>query len=252
MDGGLLVPADPAKHGCDLILRAAHVEVHAGAEEGAALAWEEFDSALRPIEGGDQWRFCLWTANDGSEQSRRLTGAGTGVGLAVEGRCRIVTAPVVAARQTRRNRFNRSMAKGVAVPLAPWSRQSPAVIRDGALLDTLCAVLAERPAARARLADATRVAALVDDLQGEPREPHDLPVFGRGAAEEVLLALRRAGEGHPFGGRPLPGDPVPSTAALVELVLAAGVTAPRGEVEAVIQEHVVDVEPWPFHALTLS
>ncbi len=250
-EGGLLVPGDPAKHGCDLILRSGQVEVHAGEEAGAALAWEEFDSALRPNAGRDQWRFCLWTANDGSEYSRLLTGAGTGVGLAVEGRCRTATMPVVAARQTRRNRFNRSMAKGVAVPLAPWSRVSPAVVRDGALLDTLCAVLAERPEARAHLDDPERVRRLAVDLQGDPREPVVVPTLARSATVEVLEALHREGLAHPYGGRPLPGDPKPDLDALVAALQAAGVEVPADEIAAVLQEHHVDVWPWPFQAVTV-
>ena len=50
-DGGLLIPADPTKHGCDLILNAEHVEVHAGDEAGAALGWDELDSIYRPLDG---------------------------------------------------------------------------------------------------------------------------------------------------------------------------------------------------------
>ncbi len=37
------------------------------------------------------------------------------------------------------------MAKGAAVPLAPWSRMSPTLAHNGLLIDVLSAVLAERP-----------------------------------------------------------------------------------------------------------
>jgi hypothetical protein len=163
-EGGLLIPGHPARHGCDLILRSSQIEVHAGEEEGAALAWEEFDSAHRPLDDArDRWRFAAYTVDD-TGVSRWFVN-GTGLGLDVEGRCRVAALPVIAARDTRRNRFNRSMTDRVTVPLAPWSRQSPALRREAAVLDALVALLAGRADLRARLDDPAWVSALAGRLQ---------------------------------------------------------------------------------------
>jgi hypothetical protein len=178
-DGGLLVPGNPAKHGCDLILRSGQVEVHAGEEEGAALAWEEFDSVHRPLDDArDRWRFAAYAVDD-SGISRAFVN-GTGVGVEVEGRCRVVTLPVIAARDTRRNRFNRSMSDRTTVPLAPWSRQSPRLHREARVLDALTALLAERPDLRARLDDPPWVTAVAERLQD------DLPEETPAAVEAFL------------------------------------------------------------------
>ena len=116
-EGGLLIPGDPAKHGCDLILRTDQVEVHAGEEAGAALAWEEFDSPHRPLDGArDLWRFDAFATSDSG------IGGSSGLGLKVQGRWVLATVDVRAARMTRRNRFNRSLGTDTIVPLAPWSR----------------------------------------------------------------------------------------------------------------------------------
>jgi hypothetical protein len=250
-EGGLLIPADPAKHGCDLILRSGQVEVHAGDDAGAALAWEQYESRHRPLdEARDRWRFDAWAANDST--SGRWTPPGTGVGIEADGSCRVALLEVAAARQTRRNRFNRSMAKGFAVPLAPWSRQSPALARDWGLVDLLCVVLAQRPDARARLDDPARVTALARDLQGEPREVLEIPVLARSATVEVAEALVRTGLGHPLGGRPVPGDPLRPAGEVVEGLIAEGVSADREDVARVVEERYTSVDPWPFEAVTRS
>ncbi len=250
-EGGLLIPGDPAKHGCDLILKADHVEVHAGEEAGAALAWEELDSLHRPLDGvRDRWRFEAWATATGVGPLKHM--AGSGVAIGVDGRCHAVTVEVMAARDTRRNRFNRSMAKGAAVPLAPWSRMSPTLAKNALLVDVLCAVLAERPGARARLDDPARVTRLAADLKAHPRELVEIPVMARSATVEVLEALQRTGRAHHYGGRPVPGDELPSVDDLTLALQQEGVGADPDQIRAVVEEHHLGIEPWPFGALTLD
>ena len=246
-----MIPGDPPKHGCDLILKAEHVEVHAGEEAGAALGWDELDSVYRPWDGfSDRWRFEAWaTATDVGFLQHM---AGSGLGITVHRRCHAVTVQVMAARNTRRNRFNRSMAKGAAVPLAPWSRISPTLAHNGLLVDVLCAVLAERPEARARLDDPARVTQLAADLKARPLELVDIPIMARSATIEVLEALQRTGRGHRYGGRPVPGDPLPSVDELVAAVEREGVGVEPDQIREVVEEHHLAVEPWPFEALTVD
>jgi len=250
-DGGLLIPGDPLKHGCDLILKAEHVEVHAGEEAGAALGWDEMDSIYRPIDGySDRWRFEAWaTATDVGPLKHM---AGSGLGITVHRRCHAVTVQVMAARDTRRNRFNRSMAKGAAVPLAPWSRMSPTLAKNALLIEVLCAALAERPEARARLADPARVTQLAVDLKARPLEFDDIPLVARSATVEVLEALQRIDRAHRYGGRPVPGDPVPSADELVVELQREGIGVEPDQIREVLEEQYFSVEPWPFEALTVD
>lgn len=250
-EGGLLIPANPTKHGCDLILKAEHVEVHAGDEAGAALGWDELDSMHRPLDGfSDRWRFDAWATATDVGPLRHM--AGSGVGITVHRRCHAVTVQVMAARDTRRNRFNRSMAKGAAVPLAPWSRMSPTLAHNALLIDVLCAVLAERPEARARLDDPARVTQLAADLKDRPLELVDIPLVARSATVEVLEALRRLDRGHRYGGRPVPGDPLPSADELAAALRQEGVGVDPDQIREVVEERHLAVDPWPFEAVTVD
>jgi hypothetical protein len=160
VDDGLFVPADPAKHAVDLLLASSHVELQAGSATGV-LRWEDFGRAGDRTVGRNRWSFAPWAAWDVEAEDRWTAG----VGIAVHGRCVVDTLEVRAARDTRRNRFNRSMTDKPAVPLAPRSRIDRTLRHDGDRLDGLCVRLARDDVLRARLDDAAWVEGILADLK---------------------------------------------------------------------------------------
>jgi hypothetical protein len=157
-DGGLVLPGWPADDACDLILRADQIEVHAGEEAGAALAWDEFvpRDQVHGRSNTDRFWFDFWIVD-----RRRFAG----IALRVEGRCRVATLEVIAARSTRRNRWELT-GDFPKVPLVARDALFGGQRKDAALVDDLCTSLAARPELRSRLDEPGRVAQLIQDLQG--------------------------------------------------------------------------------------
>ena len=84
------------------------------------------------------------------------------------------------------------------------------------------------------------------------------PAFAGRTTVEVLAALDDLGHGHRFGGRPIPGDPLPPADDLVAQVVdhiranpRQGITVEADEAREVIDKHYL-VDPWPFGAVTVD
>jgi hypothetical protein len=130
--------------------------------------------------------------------------------------------------------------------LAPWG-----------VVEALCHVLAHRPDLRSRLDEPARAGLLAEDT----RSSHLVAPSPAGGLLPSTLAVHGVmqvlGIRHRFG-RPIDGEPLPDRSALIERIENRMATSPyatspprREKIADVLDREYLDVEPWPFRALTL-
>jgi hypothetical protein len=246
----LWLPGWPADRGAGVWLRPDGL-VLAARGATACLAWEDHDDGQwRPGRSRPNGWWVTWYTSG--------RGGVIGVAIGVKGEAAAATAAVRAATNTWLSRFHRLVEDGTAVALRLDWRISRSVDAERDTLSALCRLLAERPPVRSRLADRHRVGMLIEAMAtGAVRgRPDALGV--RRSTMEVLAAMRSLGHRHRVGGRPLPGDPLPSVEMVVDQVLdhvarnpyAQGVSLERAAVAKLVNRHYLGIEPWPFAALT--
>jgi hypothetical protein len=126
-----------------------------------------------------------------------------------------------------------------------------------ATLTALLAMLASRPELRPRLAEADRARGVAAAFL-TPLPAVWEAVGGRRTTFEVLRVMRALGYRHPIGGRPVAGDPLAARDEVVARVVADLRRNPftrhlriaPDRVAALVDEHYLGVEPWPFADLT--
>lgn len=245
--GGLLIPGFPREQAADLLISVDRVELHFG-PGSVGLPWGLFP-------GG----WCVVANKPGSRYEPAY-----GSGIAAYGDLRPSVGSVLHALPpgSRRGWANAAILRGLrgqdTVPLDVGERSTE---RDRASRDTvraLVVVLAASPDVRARLVDRDRIVRLAADLSSDAVEAVWPEVYGfRRQTIEIETALRSLGFEHRWG-RPLPGDQLPTVPDAVERVLhwvslnpyAAGVEIDRHRVEKLVRRLYLDVQPWPFGALT--
>jgi len=181
-----------------------------------------------------------------------------GVAIGVNGEPATATAGVRAATKTWLTRFHRLLEDGTAVPLRLDWRISRSVDAERDTLSALCRLIAEQPPVRSRLADRHRVGMLIAAMANRSVRARPEVLGVKRSTMEVLTAMRSLGHRHRVGGRPLPGESLPSVELIVDQVLdhmarnpyAQGVSLNRDAAAKLVNRHYLDVEPWPFAALT--
>lgn len=245
-DDGLVVPAQPARRAVDICLTATDVVLRS-AGRSTSLSWSDLESSIRSsAHAGDTWRIAPWSAGRAGP---------IGIGIAVEGCYVEASYDLRRAALTLMARIDRLFQHDTAVPLCARSAVSRAVDAQRELAAALCDLLADRPDLRDRLADPSRVERLVADITsaglGSPPAAYGL----RQSTTDVIWAMRQLGFGHRLHGRPLPGDEVPDEEVVIAAVLDQLKSNPHttaldhAGVRAVVEEHLLAVEPWPFQAL---
>jgi hypothetical protein len=185
-------------------------------------------------------------------------GGAIGVAVGVKGEAAAATAAVRAATNTWQSRFHRLFEDGTAVPLRADWRISRSVDAERDTLFALCRLLAEQPPVRSRLTDRHRVGMLVEAMAAGAVRARPDPLGVRRSTMEVLAAMRSLGHRHRIGGRPVPGEPLPSAELVVDQILdhvarspyAQGVSLERAAVAKLVNRHYLGIGPWPFAALT--
>ena len=237
-DGGLVIPGSFAS--ASIAFRSTGLEVSCRGETA------RLDPSDHDPWGGDGGTWHL-----GTFRQIRNTG-GT---VAVHGEPDVLGA--VFAKATRPfTGWERRRQGGTVVPLCTDSGSLVAIRRDRETLLALVELLRTRPVLLGRLAVDRRVQRLATDLQQSPGNVGETPAL-RWQGFDMGVALRTAGFVHPIGGRPFPGDPLPSEAEVVESVALSiarrersGPRIDRSAIAEGVRRNFLDVEPWPFQALT--
>ena len=251
---GVVLRGAPAGHAADLCLRPGGAELCAGGAI-AHLDWA--------AHGGIDLRW-----SDAPPGTWRVTylatgrSANVGVGIDADSGVAQGMRAVRAAVDTRRNRtilaFHTGQLK--SIPLRSVAFAVGFGVEERHTLAALVAALAARPELRVGLADPAHVARLARDVGVWPLTyKAERNGLGRGTAE-ALRSMRALGYRHALGGRPLAGDPLPSVDEVVDAVLAdvgrnpsaRGIRLDRGRMTKLVRRHYLDVDPWPFAALTVS
>lgn len=224
-----------------------------------ALAWDDCGPASdQQLPEADRWNLAPWTA-----------GRGGAIGLALHLSGRYGRAADGFNRVTHRNlrrKLVRAVGRqasyatlhGLLLPIVPTYYESAKDRRRTATLCAFTEVLTALPGLRPRLADPARTSRLAADLAARqlarPVEHYGV----RRDTSDILHAMRAAGFVHRFG-RPIAPLPPLTDAAVVTAVREHLDDNPyrqdRDDVgderilEVVFHEYL-DVEPWPFAALT--
>ena len=257
VDGGVVIPGIPTHHAADLRLDATGLAVST-AEHSIELSWDDW-ARLRPgmdvfgdlPEPGNHWGFVPFILDRGQ----------AGVALKGTGSIEAALAPLKAEFDTTRNRVSRRMAMLTARSAVPlWADATGLLLRslrglpDLTTISVLAQVLNAEPALRDRVAaEPSRLASGLSRPMGWPVQ-HD---GGRRETVETITALRTLGYRHTYG-RPMPGDHLAPVDEVVDAVLGAIARNPYSEgfhpsrtgVETIVRRDYLDIEPWPFEALT--
>jgi hypothetical protein len=241
-DGGLWLPGRPTHGTADLLLRPDGAELRRG-DAVCRLSWAAHAR-------GDWAVTCQVVAG-----ARR---AGTAVEpplpLSAE------AAAVRARTRTLANllrQLNGPRLQPIVIPLRPksWPNRTDAAERG--TLAALCTLSGTDTQARARLAEPETVTALIADLSVGALPAQEERGAIRRTTFEILSTLRRLGYRHRNGGRPLPGWTADTETVVgdVRRSLATnpyvrGLHFPEERVRTEVLREYVDVEPWPFAALT--
>lgn len=251
---GLHIPARPHRV-ASLTLGANQATVQAKSAT-VDLAWAHHRSGPFDDLPQDRWTFVPWD-HEGPDARRQ-----GGAALAVDGHYVEATAELRSRTGGPRLGSDRLRAARPKVPLYQRRLASSWVCAaDLAVLDALCALVAQRPELRPRLAERARVERLLADITGHPHGDHVPALRLRTVAVDSVQALRDLGYTHPHGGRPFPGaTPVPTDRVVADVLMRLRGTRPddRSRFEPKYAADVADlvdrayarVEPWPFAALT--
>jgi hypothetical protein len=244
-DGGLVFPGLPAGAAADLVLRPEQAELRA-ADRAVELSWTDLVAHHVGATSPGWWSITF---------DRQSKGGGTGVGVAVD---RPNAEGVIELDRQVRRPWDRLRLQGPrSVPLCRSILGGLRVRK--AIVVVLCGVLAERPEVRQRLGDEDRVTRLAADLARGPYEVVMDHTGVRRVTVEVLTAMRLLGYQHQFT-RPLPGDPLPTVDEAVVHVrerlaanpYAATLDVTDDQVRTLVRRRYLDVDPWPFGALTVE
>jgi hypothetical protein len=246
----LWLPGWPSDRGAGIWLRPDGL-VLAARGVTACLAWEDHDDRQwRPGGPRPNGWWVTWYA----------TGRGgvIGVAIGVNGEAASATEAVRAATNTWLTRFHRLFEDGIAVALRSDWRISRSVDAERDTLSALCRLIAEQPPVRSRLADPRRVGMLIEAMASGAVRARPEMLGVKRSTMEVLNAMRSLGHRHRVGGRPLPGESLPSVELVVDRVLdhvarnpyAQGVSLDSDAVARLVKRHYLGIGPWPFTALT--
>jgi len=208
-----------------------------------SLAWEDYGRGSR---NDDLWRIAEWRSTDGGSIGAAIHVRGKYIGLAE---------PVRRDLRNLRERFRWTPTDWLVIPLhaslaeLAWGGQSA----DAVLLDVIFSQLAERPALRANLENEELVTAALAEMATNPHQA--LGGFSglRRKSVEVSTAMTLLGYAHDLGGRPLPGEQLPTTTEATKAVLARlarspyarGITFDETRVARHVERHYTAVPPWP-------
>lgn len=252
-DGGLVLRGRRWFRSADLRLSPEAAEVRARGET-LRLEWDDFRHQEFPLSGeavdapADGWWISPWTAGE-------LGPSGVAVGLGA-GYVARATRVRKAARGWRVH-LDTSSSRRRLIPLWPIDVVSLGAENDRRAVEVVASLAASRPSVRERLSDEDRVRRLIDDMRDMRWAIEPFRMGGRRRVVEVLTTMRLLGYEHRFGGRPLPGEPLPTADEVVETVLAkvhdspytSGLSFDERFVRDVVERHYLSVEPWPVAAL---
>ena len=247
--GGIVIPG--SRHCASLRLEPEQASLVFGDLE-VPLPWSGYGRS-DPSSPGSSWAFGPLDASRG--------GHPIGIALVATGPLREAVEPIAA--MTRRKLLPATAVTGRPRDIALWWAQvgTPTTSGDLWLALVLCQLLVDRPDARARLADADRVDRLLHDLAHHRHDVRQNPVAGfLRTTLEIHVAMHLLGYEYRLGGRPVPGDPIRTTDEIVADVLRKLRANPyvqdlhieESQVRRIVEHDYVDVEPWPFAALTVE
>jgi hypothetical protein len=149
------------------------------------------------------------------------TGPGFGVVLAGTGASADRLRDLESATTTRCDRFNdRIEFVGQAVvPLCKSGDDNERTQYDRAMVTALCTLLARRPALRARLCEQARTAKLLGAVRSSPMWGRAHRVGLGRHTSEISTAMEAVGLVHHIGGRPVPGDALPTRDEAIDSVI---------------------------------
>lgn len=244
---GLLIPGCPQGEAIDLLLTPDGAELHYQASR-VALPWNRLQSG---------WNV---TANRPGTRSHQPYGSAVAVGGDLRPGASAMHS--VLPRHSLRGVSNlRALRRLRDADTMPLDVATQATRRDRACRDTVHAlawVLATNPAVRGRLADGGRTARLAIDLANGAVEKAWTEIYGfRRQTIEIETAMRALRFEHRYG-RPIPGDRLPTADDAVHQILhaislnqhAVGVDIDHERVRNLVGRCYLDVQPWPFQALT--
>jgi hypothetical protein len=150
-----------------------------------------------------------------------------------------------------------AMVPGAVLPIVPSVSLASIANPECDTLEALCTVLCLEPALRERLGDRARVEALASDLAAGMLRWRYVGTGLGWDSTDIHVAMRQAGYVHQFT-RPLDRAHLPSIDDAVGEVMArlaanphrVGRPADHDEVEKIVRKDYLDIEPWPFAALT--
>jgi hypothetical protein len=244
-DGGLWLPGQPTRDTADLSLRPDGIELRRD-DAACRLSWEGH-------------RRGAWAITHHVPQRYGLLGTAVAPPKPLDGDA----AAVWTVTRTVRNRWRSINDQFIGepgrrvVPLRAFSWVNGADAAERGTLAALCTLLATDEAARWRLGDPQLVARLVAELSTGALPAQLARGSLRRTTFEILGTLARLGYRHRNGGRPLPGwkADVDTVVEDVRRSLATspyvrGLRFPEERIRNLVQREYIDVEPWPFAALT--
>ena len=218
-----------------------------------ALPWDLFGHLHSIMDGDapqDGWSLVPWA--DGR-------GGAFGVAVRVSGTLEAAATSILKATSTFWRKFQgagSSILTGRSLPVLTAATLATTYSPELATLSVLCLLLCNEPPLRPRLDDASRMERLAADIERGMLSPPSYPDgLGRDTTD-IHVAIRQAGLAHPYG-RPLTKTGLPQLDAAADKVEAnlranpyrEGRPIDRGQVERIIRDDYLDVEPWPFAAL---
>jgi hypothetical protein len=218
------------------------------------LKWADYRPRLPDIIGvspADSWEIAPWLqGRNGSD----------GVAVRAVGRCKEDTQWLFRATTNWGRRVvlaMGAMVPGTVLPIVPSVSFTSIANPECDTLEALCTVLCLESTLRERLGDRGRVEALAKDFASGLLRWHYVGTGLGWDSTDIHVAMRQAGYVHQFT-RPLDRAQLPSIDDAVAEVMArlasnphrVGRPADRDEVEKIVRKDYLDIEPWPFSALT--